>query len=57
VAEADRILTDLMGKNVEALFNFIMERAAQADVDLRRYLRPRPPPPKCAPPLRGAGAE
>jgi DNA gyrase/topoisomerase IV subunit B len=34
VAEADRVLTDLMGKDVEARFNFIMERAAQADVDL-----------------------
>ena len=34
VAEADRILADLMGKDVEARFNFIMERAAQADLDL-----------------------
>ncbi len=34
VAEADRILTDLMGKDVEARFNFIMERASQADLDL-----------------------
>jgi DNA gyrase subunit B len=34
VAEADRILTELMGKDVEARFNFIMERAAQADLDL-----------------------
>ena len=34
VEEADRILTDLMGKDVEARFNFIMERAAQADLDL-----------------------
>jgi DNA gyrase/topoisomerase IV subunit B len=34
VAEADRILNDLMGKDVEARFNFIMERAAQADLDL-----------------------
>ena len=34
VAEADRVLTDLMGKDVEARFNFIMERAAQADLDL-----------------------
>ncbi|MBN2574319.1 MAG: type IIA DNA topoisomerase subunit B [Deltaproteobacteria bacterium] len=34
VDEADRILTDLMGKDVEARFNFIMERAAQADLDL-----------------------
>ncbi|MGD0837841.1 MAG: DNA topoisomerase IV subunit B [Polyangia bacterium] len=34
VAEADRILTELMGKDVEARFNYIMEHAAQADVDL-----------------------
>jgi DNA topoisomerase IV B subunit len=34
VAETDRILTDLMGKDVEARFKFIMERAAQADLDL-----------------------
>jgi DNA gyrase subunit B len=34
LAEADRILNDLMGKDVEARFNFIMERAAQADLDL-----------------------
>jgi DNA gyrase subunit B len=34
VAEADRILTELMGKDVEARFNFIMEHAAQADLDL-----------------------
>jgi DNA gyrase subunit B len=34
IAEADRVLTDLMGKDVEARFKFIMERAAQADVDL-----------------------
>jgi DNA gyrase subunit B/topoisomerase-4 subunit B len=34
IAEADRILNDLMGKDVEARFNFIMERAAQADLDL-----------------------
>jgi len=34
IEEADRILTDLMGKDVEARFNFIMERAAQADLDL-----------------------
>jgi DNA gyrase subunit B len=33
-AETDRILTDLMGKDVEARFKFIMERAAQADLDL-----------------------
>jgi len=34
IAEADRVLTELMGKDVEARFNFIMERAAQADLDL-----------------------
>jgi len=34
VAEADRILNELMGKDVEARFNFIMEHAAQADLDL-----------------------
>ncbi len=34
VAEADRVLTELMGKDVEARFNFIMEHAAQADLDL-----------------------
>jgi DNA gyrase/topoisomerase IV subunit B len=34
VEETDRILTDLMGKDVEARFKFIMERAAQADLDL-----------------------
>jgi DNA gyrase subunit B len=33
-AETDRILTELMGKDVEARFKFIMERAAQAEVDL-----------------------
>jgi DNA topoisomerase IV B subunit len=32
--ETDRILTELMGKDVEARFKFIMERAAQADLDL-----------------------
>jgi DNA gyrase subunit B/topoisomerase-4 subunit B len=32
--ETDKILTDLMGKDVEARFKFIMERAAQADLDL-----------------------
>jgi DNA gyrase/topoisomerase IV subunit B len=32
--ETDRILADLMGKDVEARFKFIMERAAQADLDL-----------------------
>ncbi len=32
--ETDRILADLMGKDVEARFRFIMERAAQADLDL-----------------------
>lgn len=34
VAEADRVLTELMGKDVEARFKFIMEQAAQADLDL-----------------------
>ena len=34
VAETDRVLTELMGKDVEARFKFIMERAAQAEVDL-----------------------
>jgi DNA gyrase subunit B len=34
VPEADRVLTDLMGKDVEARFKFIMERAEQADLDL-----------------------
>jgi DNA gyrase/topoisomerase IV subunit B len=34
VEETDRILTELMGKDVEARFKFIMERAAQADLDL-----------------------
>jgi DNA gyrase subunit B len=34
VEETDKILTDLMGKDVEARFKFIMERAAQADLDL-----------------------
>ena len=33
-AETDRILNELMGKDVEARFKFIMERAAQADLDL-----------------------
>jgi DNA gyrase subunit B len=32
--ETDKILTDLMGKDVEARYKFIMERAAQADLDL-----------------------
>jgi DNA topoisomerase IV B subunit len=32
--ETDKILTELMGKDVEARFKFIMERAAQADLDL-----------------------
>ena len=32
VEETDRILTELMGKDVEARFKFIMERAAQADL-------------------------
>ena len=34
VAETDRVLNELMGKDVEARFKFIMERAAQAEVDL-----------------------
>ncbi|HJX52776.1 MAG TPA: DNA topoisomerase IV subunit B [Polyangia bacterium] len=34
VPETDRILTELMGKDVEARFKFIMEHAAQADLDL-----------------------
>jgi DNA topoisomerase IV B subunit len=34
VEETDRILNELMGKDVEARFKFIMERAAQADLDL-----------------------
>jgi DNA gyrase subunit B len=33
-AETDRVLTELMGKDVEARFRFITERAAQADLDL-----------------------
>jgi DNA gyrase/topoisomerase IV subunit B len=32
--ETDRVLGELMGKDVEARFKFIMERAAQADLDL-----------------------
>jgi DNA gyrase subunit B/topoisomerase-4 subunit B len=32
--ETDRILTELMGKDVEARFKFIMENAARADLDL-----------------------
>jgi DNA topoisomerase IV B subunit len=34
VEETDRILGELMGKDVEARFKFIMERATQADLDL-----------------------
>jgi DNA gyrase/topoisomerase IV subunit B len=34
VVEIDKVLTELMGKDVEARFKFIMERAAQAEVDL-----------------------
>jgi DNA gyrase subunit B len=34
VEETDKILGELMGKDVEARFKFIMERAAQADLDL-----------------------
>jgi len=33
-AETDRVLGELMGKDVEARFRFITERAAQADLDL-----------------------
>jgi DNA gyrase subunit B/topoisomerase-4 subunit B len=33
-AETDRVLGELMGKDVEARFKFIMERASQADLDL-----------------------
>jgi DNA gyrase subunit B/topoisomerase-4 subunit B len=32
--ETDRILSELMGKDVEARFKFIMERAVEADLDL-----------------------
>ena len=32
--ETDRVLNELMGKDVEARFRFIMERAAQADLDI-----------------------
>jgi DNA gyrase subunit B/topoisomerase-4 subunit B len=32
--ETDRVLGELMGKDVEARFKFIMEKAAQADLDL-----------------------
>ena len=34
VEETDRILGELMGKDVEARYKFITERAAQADLDL-----------------------
>jgi DNA gyrase subunit B len=34
VEETDKILADLMGKDVEARFKFIMERSAQADLDV-----------------------
>jgi DNA gyrase subunit B len=33
-AETDRILGELMGKDVEARFKFIMERSSQADLDI-----------------------
>ena len=33
-AETDRVLGELMGKDVEARFRFIMERSAQADLDI-----------------------
>jgi len=32
--ETDRVLTELMGKDVEARFKFIMERSSQADLDI-----------------------
>ena len=32
--ETDRVLGELMGKDVEARFKFIMDRAAEADLDL-----------------------
>jgi DNA gyrase subunit B len=34
LVETDRVLGELMGKDVEARFKFIMERASQADLDL-----------------------
>jgi DNA gyrase subunit B/topoisomerase-4 subunit B len=34
VEETDKVLTELMGKDVEARYKFIMERAAQADLDI-----------------------
>jgi len=33
-AEADQVLSELMGTDVKSRFNFIMERAAQAELDL-----------------------
>jgi len=33
-AETDRVLGELMGKDVEARFKFIMDRAPEADLDL-----------------------
>jgi DNA topoisomerase IV B subunit len=33
-AETDKVLGELMGKDVEARFKFIMDRAAEADLDL-----------------------
>jgi DNA gyrase/topoisomerase IV subunit B len=32
--ETDRVLGELMGKDVEARFKFIMERSSQADLDI-----------------------
>ena len=32
--ETDRVMNELMGKDVEARFKFIMERSAQADLDV-----------------------
>ena len=49
-AETDRVLTELMGKDVEARFKFIMERAAQADLSIffppPRARRGGAPPPQ-----------
>ena len=45
--DIDEEAADLMGKDMEVRFNFIRERAAQADLDLQRATRLR----------RGAGKE
>jgi DNA gyrase subunit B len=34
IVETDRVLTELMGKDVEARFRFIMERSTQAELDI-----------------------